>query len=257
MQINELEVKFPDQKTALDQDQEWFEVQADGETKRLRIHDYDQVYQIPGLYETVVAKHLKCTSPQVVSGLLKSQLDAWTAGRDEIHALDLGAGNGMSGEALKEELDCQSLVGVDIFPEAREAALRDRPGVYDDYHVADLCQEDHVERLSALDTDFNLLLTVAALGYGDIPVDAFVNAFNLLEPGSLVAFNIKDRFFSDSDRTGYHNAIQGMCENAFQIRETQRYCHRYSMGGEPLYYVAVVGEKHSDADPSSCLAELG
>jgi hypothetical protein len=98
---------------------------------------------------------------------------------------------------------------------------------------------------------------VAALGYGDIPVDAFVNAFNLLEPGGLVAFNIKERFFTDSDRTGYHNAIQEMCEGAFEIKDTRRYRHRFSMAGEPLHYVAVVGQKHADADPNSCLAELG
>jgi hypothetical protein len=32
----------------------------------------------------------------------------------------------------------ESVVGVDIIPEAQEAADRDRPGVYEDYYVVDL-----------------------------------------------------------------------------------------------------------------------
>ena len=51
--------------------------------------------------------------------------------------LDLGAGNGMVGEALREH-GFEEITGVDITPEAGEAAERDRPGVYADYHVCDL-----------------------------------------------------------------------------------------------------------------------
>jgi hypothetical protein len=104
--------------------------------------------------------------------------------------------------------------------------------------------------------DFNMLVTVAALGFGDIPVDAFINAFNLLDDGALVAFNIKDRFMSDEDDTGYSDAIQGMCEGSFNVLQSRKYRHRVSMAGEPLYYVAVVGEKLRDADPEVCMADI-
>jgi hypothetical protein len=35
-QINDMKVVFPDAQTALDQDQEWFEVEKAGQKKRLR-----------------------------------------------------------------------------------------------------------------------------------------------------------------------------------------------------------------------------
>ena len=37
-------------------------------------------------------------------------------------------------------------------------------------------------------------MTVAALGFGDIPPQAFQGAFDLLEPGGLVGFNLNERF---------------------------------------------------------------
>ena len=254
--MSEIKVKFPDEKAALDQDQEWFEVTAQGRTERLRVHDYDQVYKYPGLYEAVVAGRLKCDSPRVVCGILKPELENWLEEQDQVNVLDMGAGNGMVGEELKKHLAPETLVGVDIFPEAKMAALRDRPGVYDHYCVADLTTEEGVGQLEKLPGDFNMLITVAALGYGDIPVDAFINAFNLLEDGSLVAFNIKDRFLSDQDESGFSEAIQGMCEGSFQVLQSRKYRHRISMSGDPLHYVAVVGQKLKNADPNLCLADL-
>ena len=253
---HDIKVKFPDEQTAPDQDQEWFEVEYGGERKRLRIHDYDKVYQYPGLYEAVVADHLKCDSPKVVCNMLVDELDGWLDNRDQVHALDMGAGNGMVGEQLKKHLDCETLVGVDIFPEAKRAAYRDRPGVYDHYCVTDLTTEEGVRQLESLDADFNLLITVAALGYGDIPVEAFINAFNLLENGSLVAINIKDRFITDADETGYKDVIQDMCEGSLNVLQSRKYRHRVSMSGDPLYYVAIVAQKLKDADPDFCLADI-
>ena len=249
-------IKFPDQQTALDQDQEWFEVERNGRSQRLRVHDYDQVYRYPGLYEAVVADHLKCDSPRVVCEMLTREAGEWMEEQDRVHVLDMGAGNGMVGEELQRQLECDAVVGVDIFPEAKEAALRDRPGVYDHYCVADLTTPEGVDKLERLPTDFNLLVTVAALGFGDIPVDAFINAFNLLDEGALVAFNIKDRFLSEADETGFSGAIQGMCRGSLELLNTRLYRHRVSMSGEPLNYVAVVGRKLGDADPESCLAEI-
>lgn len=254
--MTEYQVVFPNEEKAVDQDQEWFLVKNGDDDRKLRVHDYDQVFSIPGLYEKVVVDHLKCDSPNVVCDLLAQQTADWVDDQDQIHVLDMGAGNGMVGEALNRRLDYHALVGVDIFPEAKQAALRDRPDLYDHYCVADLTTDDGVGRLEALPVDFNLLVTVAALGYGDIPVGAFINAFNMLQEGSLVAFNIKDRFLSPDDDTGYNGAIQGMCDGSMELLETHKYRHRVSMAGEPLYYVAAVGRKLRDADPDSCLAEV-
>ena len=53
--------------------------------------------------------------------------------------LDFGAGNGMMGEELKKH-GVSRLIGVDIIPEAYDAAVRDRHGLYDDYYVEDFTE---------------------------------------------------------------------------------------------------------------------
>ena len=50
---------------------------------------------------------------------------------DSLAVLDVGAGNGMVGEQLKCSGVKRSL--VDIIQEAKQAALRDRPGIYKEY----------------------------------------------------------------------------------------------------------------------------
>ena len=90
--------------------------------------------------------------------------------------LDLGAGNGLMGEELKK-FGVSRLVGVDIIPEAYDATVRDRPGLYDAYYVEDFCNlnSDIREEISLWHLD--CMVTVAALGFGDIPTKAFIEAF--------------------------------------------------------------------------------
>jgi hypothetical protein len=90
------------------------------------------------------------------------------------------------------------------------------------------------------------LVTVAALGFGDIPTQAFVNAFNLIDNNSWVVFNIKDRFFSTDDETGYSDMLQQMIGNSLNLVKKHHYTHRLSMAGKPLHYYAIVGRKEND-----------
>jgi hypothetical protein len=48
---------------ALSQDEEWFEILIDGKWQRRRLHDYHELYNIPGLYEALFNKALKTSSP--------------------------------------------------------------------------------------------------------------------------------------------------------------------------------------------------
>jgi hypothetical protein len=94
--------------------------------------------------------------------------------------------------------------------------------------------------------NFNVLLTVAALGYGDIPTQGFINAFNLVKTDGWIAFNIKDRFMSDVDDTGYHDTLNAIMGDSLEPLQIHHYCHRQSMSGDPLHYNAVVGRKKGD-----------
>jgi hypothetical protein len=241
------EIEYPEDTCRLDQDEEWVLVKTEGNEEKIRIHEYDRFYQIPGLYEEVVYKRLKCSSPRVVCELLKTELAKKGEESRNLRTLDFGAGNGIVGECLKQAVDCSALVGIDIIPEARKAAERDRPGVYDEYYVMDLCEIDKSEEAELEKWNFNALITVAALGYDDIPTRAFLNAFNLLDTGAWVAFNIRDKFLSDSDKSGYRETLEMVLENNLTVFQKKHYCHRFSLSGEPLHYYAIVGKKKTEA----------
>ena len=58
----------------LDQDQEWCEIEINGERQRIRFHDYASIYNVPGLYERLFAEQLECDSPRFVTELLGAEL---------------------------------------------------------------------------------------------------------------------------------------------------------------------------------------
>jgi predicted TPR repeat methyltransferase len=246
MKLNGCEVRLANNADDLDQDEEWILLASGNRCEQIRLHDYGKIYDVPGLYEEVVYDQLKCKSPQVISSMLKKELEKSHTYSENLRVLDFGAGNGISGECLEKEIDCDSLVGVDIVPEAVSATHRDRPGLYDDYYVMDLCEIRKEEKRRLMQWNFNVLITISALGYGDIPSRAFVNAFNLLENDAWIAFNIKDRYLDAEDDSGFRDTLDRMLEGSLSVLQKKRYRHRFSMSGKPIHYVAVVGQKIMD-----------
>lgn len=242
-----LRVAFPSDSTALDQDQEWCVARVDGEWQEIRFHDYATVYRVPGLYEHIFSGLLKCESPKIVCELLANELESSSDSPSALRVLDLGAGNGLVGEELKR-MGAELAVGVDIIPEARQAARRDRTGTYDNYHVLDITSLTADQRSAFSEYRFNCLTCVAALGFGDIPTKAFVEAYNLIAPGSPVAFNINERFIGKKeDGSGFSRLIERMVSmGALSIERKHRYPHRLAVDGESIYYFAVIGKKIED-----------
>lgn len=289
-------VRFPQQDKDVVQDAEYCEVvQGAGEVIRVRFHDYAQVFNVPGLYDRLFGgpdSMTKCISPQVLVGLLGEHLhhvcasatvsaagsEAGTAHHDGIpqptparlHVLDFGAGNGMMAEEIRGLFGgCRarsftaSIVGFDILAEAKLAAERDRPGVYDEYIVADIIR--YVDRsLKTPEYDqpnigggFDVLVSASALMFGDAPAQAFKAAVSLTRNGGLVLFNLNERFFDVKGFVVRHEAPQNgtervessrlvsnaLWEAGLRILATKRYCHRLSVTGKELYYVAVVALK--------------
>lgn len=227
----------------LDQDQEFFEIEEDGERRRIRCHDYGEIYSVPGLYERIFADVLSCQSPEVVVDLLDETLVREGHDPKQLRVLDLGAGNGMVAEEL-DDRGADSIVGVDLLEEAKEAAERDRPGLYDGYHAIDLTELDRDTREELEEYDFNCLVCVAALGFGDIPADAFRAAYDLVGPGGWVAFNIRDQFLENGDASGFSRLLNKLFESGELKDHTRsRYQHRVSVNGDPLHYIAVVAQK--------------
>ncbi|HEV2773783.1 MAG TPA: hypothetical protein VGV57_13325 [Thermoleophilaceae bacterium] len=240
------EMRFPARHGAtVDQDEEWCEVRLAAGWRRFRFHDYHAIYSIPGLYEQLFYEELKCDSPRTVCGLLHEQLEQSDEDVSELRVLDVGAGNGMVGEEL-QGLGARTLVGVDIIEEAEMAAERDRPGVYDAYYTVDLTAMPSDVRHDLQRRDLNTLVTVAALGFGDIPPLAFAEAFNLITDHGWIAFNIKDRFLEEEE-SGFSKLIHRMLDQGIlEHRDEVHYRHRVSVHGDPLHYVAMVAEKRDD-----------
>lgn len=239
-------IRFPDSSDELNQDEEWFEFNEDGERRRLRLHDYAEMYEVPGLYEALVYDKLGCRSPQRLAKLFAAVLNDARVNPRDLRVLDLGAGNGIVAEEFAK-LGSRHIVGLDLIREAKLAAERDRPGYYTDYIVTDLTapSENDLERLDR--HQLNCLVTVAALGFGDIPPEAFRTAFNAIAPNGWLGMTIKEDFLDSDDDSGFARLVRAMIDQQIiEIQAHQRYCHRLSIAGERLYYIALVARKTCD-----------
>ncbi len=232
------------------QDEVYFYLLDGGSKKKIRLHDYHQIFAVPGLYEQVVYERLKCQSPATVVEVLRYSVSQSHQQLNELRVLDLGAGNGMAGEELKKQ-GVSRLIGVDIITEARAATERDRPGIYDAYYVMDFDRLSDDDRDELNSWSLDCLISVAALGFGDIPANAFLEAFNMVGKDGWVAFNVKETFLDRSDDSGFSQLIRELIFSEYlDLYHLQRYRHRFSIEGEPLYYFALAGKKIGDVPPS-------
>ncbi len=226
----------------LDQNEEYCDVEVGGRSRRIRFHDYGDIYDIPGMYEKLFAELLECRSPQVLVDLLGAALEAADEKPESLRVLDFGAGNGMVGEELVN-LGVELVIGSDLLPQAKAAALRDRPEIYRDYVDADITAltPEQTETLRA--ADLNAMTCVAALGFDDIPPAAFAAAFNAIAEEGWVAFNLRDRYLDAP--TAFSTLLERMiAEGLLTEMANERYIHRKALGGRSLEYVAFVGRKH-------------
>lgn len=249
-------IQFPPIESHLiPQDEVYFHIVEQQERYRLRFHDYAEIYKRAGLYEQLFCERLKCSSPQKVGEILQRTVVAAGERLSELRVLDLGAGNGMMGEVLKQE-GVARLIGADIIPEARDAADRDRPGVYDDFYVADFTNLSQTDRESLSNWSINCLTTVAALGFGDIPPLAFLTALQFVQNDGWVAFNIKETFLERSDTSGFSKFIRELIFSKYlELFHLEKYRHRLSMEGTPLFYYALVARKRAEI-PKELMRDL-
>jgi SAM-dependent methyltransferase len=241
-------IQFPQlELTNHTQDEAYFFLTEENEEKlKIKFHDYYTIYKIPGLYEQLFYDRLRCVSPIKVAEILNASVAQAEGNTTELRVLDLGAGNGLMGEALVN-YGISRMIGVDIIPEARDSARRDRPDIYDGYYVMDFCNltPDEIEELSSW--SLNCMTTVAALGFGDIPPKAFMTALNIIESDGWVAFNIKDSFLDQNDISGFSRMIRELIFSKYlNLFHLERYRHRLSIEGEPLYYFAITAKKVAD-----------
>ncbi|SLM28419.1 conserved hypothetical protein [Desulfamplus magnetovallimortis] len=247
-------VTIPENTCEIQQGEEQFIITCnDGREVQIRAHDYDEIYKIPGLYEHLFYENYKCKSPAVICSELVNAVENSNQKISNLKVLDVGAGNGMVGEELLSA-GVESVIGIDIIEEAAMATERDRPGIYEDYFVEDLTKLPADVEKRIVNESLNCMTLVAALGFGDIPPHAFAEAYNLISESGWIAFNIKDEFYSEKDRTGFSKLIQHMTDGGIlDVKSKKHYVHRLCQDGTPLEYFAIIGQKHDDIPTSMIL----
>ena len=239
-------VRLPANPKGLKLNDEYFYVEYQGKEQRIGIHEYAKIYAIPGLYEHIVSQTLNCVSPQVVSDLLVEQINHSKLRIADISVLDFGAGVGLVGNILAGQ-GFRSLVGLDIIPEAAMAAQRDYPGIYAEYYVEDVCKLSQAVRRELLNRQFNCLICVGSLACGHVSADVFIEAYNLIETGGWIAFNILKESFVGQAPSELSDLVHGIRERSiFEIKTIHEYRHRYLMNGQPVNNVAVIGRKRAE-----------
>ena len=226
------------------QSQEEFLLHEDGGTRRIALHDYAAVYAVPGLYEEVVQRRLECASPATVADALVGAAAARGVPVADLRVFDLGAGNGVVGGELAAR-GVTVVVGADGVVEARDAAHRDRPGLYAHYLVGERLDGDEVADLVASER-LTALVAAGAVGEGHVPPDALATLWASFPAGSFLALTLKD----GAAGTGDHDVAD---VDAMLARPTgghatttlvrRRFRHRVSMAGAELTYLVLVAVK--------------
>jgi hypothetical protein len=227
------------------QGEEQFLLHRDGATERLVLHDYARVYAVPGLYEEVVQRRLECASPATVAAaLVEAAEDAGTQ-VDALRVFDLGAGNGVVGEELRAR-GAVVVAGADGVAEARDAAHRDRPGLYDHYLVGETLDVDEVAGLVTSE-GLTALVAAGAVGEGHVPISALERLWATFPPGSFLALTLKDGGpeTADHDVADVDAMIERSTADAHPTRVVvrRRFRHRVSMAGNELWYLVLVATK--------------
>lgn len=213
----------------------------DGREERMRLHEYDRVYAIPGLYEEVVQRRLECYSPRVLADALVEAARADGTEPAELRVFDLAAGNGVTGEQLAQR-GVTELVGSDNAPVAEEAAQRDRPGLYSEYVVGDI---DDTPRLGELvgERRLNALVCAGALGLGHITAESFDRLWSEFPAGSWFSTCLHEDLAEPggSDFGDYLQQLEAGDRGEIVSRE--RFRHRLLMNGDAVHYVAIAVRK--------------
>ena len=217
-------------------------IYEDGTRDRMLLHEYDRVYRVQGLYEEVVQRRLECASPRVLADALIENAQESGVAPSELRVFDLGAGNGVVGEELAAR-GVGVLVGSDNIPEARDAADRDRPDLYQEYLVGDIADLPDAAKV-VQDLGLNALVAAGALGLGHISAATFARFWENFPSGAFFAVTVKESLTAPgtSDFGDYLAELEAD-DRWGRVVLRERFRHRLTMAGESLHYLAIVARK--------------
>jgi len=241
-------VRFPEAPAAT----EAVDVRIEGRWEHVLLSDRERLLALPGLYDQLVGEMLRCRAPKQAIGLFTSVLADRDIPARHLSVIDLGAGNGVVAEELRR-LGVDSVVGIDVLPQARVAADRDRWGMYDDYLVADAAELSKTDYRRLIANDPDVLVAVAPVGQHDLSTKAFATAFNAIRTGGWVVIDVRDEL----DHSPFAQMLRQMTQlQVIRMEATKRYVQRLNVDGETIESVAIVARKLHDL-PQSLVAPHG
>ena len=186
---------------------------------------------------------------------LRRALDrVWTAGKTAAHALDIGCGTGLAGEAFRDR--CAWLGGVDLSPQMIAKAARKK--LYDD-----LADGEAIAALGRQPHALDLIIAADVLVYiGDLQA-LFGAASQVLSPGGLFVFSVERAEgvdFQLRDRCRYAHGAGYLKKLAadlgFEVRVLEDAACR-AEAGVPVAHLIVVLEKPGVAIPTLATDDTG
>jgi len=237
------EIAFEAPETSRQSD-EFFRATIDGRRQRFNIHDYATLYRIPWLYDIALYHNLACRTPTEMSAAIDRVWNEHGVNRTGLRALELGAGSGAFGQELKHRLGIPHLEAIDICPEAAEAAERDRPGLYDAYHIDDRTDLTPQTEAALNASQFNVVAMASATGWGNhIPLAGFERSFDLLVRGGWFVFHVKPND-PDPECIELCQWVEGkVADGKLDQKYRGSHFHRNSSNGSDIHYDVVIGIK--------------
>lgn len=213
------------------QGQEFVEIELEtGEIKKINIHDYSTLYQYPHFYEYLLVGSLAYQSPTVLGQLLTQVKDI-----SRWRILDVACGSGLMGKYLKKEseLAIETLVGIDILPEAIAALERDNPDLYDHTYTLENFNEKEMQQ-------YNFNCIIVSGGASHLSVKDYQIYTNLLvnSDTACIAFNLKIE-----PENNHRQEILKWIDNHYHCLTHQIYNHRKLMNGTLIQHEAFIYQK--------------
>jgi hypothetical protein len=217
--------------------------------RQVRFKGDPRIWEWAGVYEHLVRRLLRGNAPAALSRLLQRALQRHGESTDGLRAVLLNAGNGWLADELRQ-IGVGEVVGVDASAAAAAAAERDHPDAHTEYLVLDMRRLSEAQRDHLMEFDFNCLLTVDPLGADEPAPNAFTEAFNLLAPDGWIALHLAEETVAPEADSRFARLVHHMiASGALKVETRERYRHRFTTHGTPLFHVALVGRKVRDFDP--------
>jgi len=222
---------------------------ADSLPRQVRFKGDPRLWEWPGVYEHLVRNLLEGSAPSTMAHLLQRTLHKAGATPEILKCLTLSAGNGWGAEELRR-IGVGSVIGVDAFPAAKEAAERDHPGALSEYLVMDMRRLSEAQRDQLMKFDFTCLVALDPICIEEPAPNAFTEAFNLLAPDGWVALHLAEETAGPQGESRFARLVHHMAgSGALRLETRERYRHRLTTHGKPLYHLALIGRKIRDFDP--------